>query len=228
MAAIASIPPFGVATSIEERTFTSVISVSKDNIETVQKTITFWEKTIILIRKELEFNFKADPTSDKTLHDFKLLADCEGILGGVAIQIDEFQKILPETKLLLALDSLKEIQAITCFGSDFEEELVVAELLTAPSNIRWETKLTCLSPPIYGGGTLLMHALFTIAQNTKKPKLGLASTETGKTFYKKLGMATDELGFIFTISDRSHQESIKKALVKSFGTSFRYSLLWQP
>jgi hypothetical protein len=226
MAAIASSPFSGIARGAEKRTLSSVISVSENNITTVRKTIQCWVKTGALIRGELISSLRADPASKAILQDIKLLDDCQVILGCRQKLVIEFLKNLPQTKILLAVDSLGEIQSMACYGMDFEDELQVRELATAPSNIRWKTKLTCIAPPIYGGGTLLMHAIFKVALTTKKPKVGLLSTETGNLFYKKLGMMEDELGFVFILSKRSHHENMERALAKAFGPSFKYSLLY--
>ncbi|MCX6990622.1 MAG: hypothetical protein NTX49_06140 [Chlamydiae bacterium] len=225
MAAIASSPFSGIAASCEERTFVSVISVSKDNIETVQKTIKSWQDTANLIRNELELRLKNDPHSEGMLHDLKLISDCQIILHGSACQVSQVLANSENLKILLAIDSLGEIQAIACCGMNFEEELLVGELVTSPSNIRWNTKLTSLSDPIYGGGTLLMHAIFKIAAQIKKPKIGLDSSTTAEPFYKKLGMKQDLTSFEFILSEKSHHQNIERALARAFGPSFRYSLL---
>ncbi len=225
MIAIASSPFSTASIGTEQRTFTSVISASLDNITTVQKTIECWLKTARLIREELESGLTADPSSKEIPQDIKLLDDCQSILRGIAAQARVFLEYFPQTKIFLAADSLGEIQSIACCGIDFEEGLVVGELVTAPSNIRWKTKLTCVAPPIYGGGTLLMHAIFKIAQTIKKPRIGLLSSETGELFYKKLGMKQNRNSFEFIPSKRSHYENIEEALAKAFGSSFKYSLL---
>ena len=111
---------------------------------------------------------------------------------------------------------------------DFAKRLCVGELVSAPSNLRWKTKISCISNPIYGGGTLLMHAIFKMAEITKKANIGLLSSRSGQLFYEKLGMKQVIEGsnlFEFILSEKSHHQNIERALARAFGPSFKYSLL---
>lgn len=222
-----ALSPFpGIVGRIEERTFTSVVSVSEDNIATVQKTIECWQETVTLIRDELNSQLRTDPSSNESLQDLTLIKDFQGRLGAINRQLTVVLKIPERLKILLAFDSLGEIQGIACCGMDSKKELVVGDLISAPSNLRWKTKLISISSPIYGAGTLLMHAIFKIAERIKKPKVGLYSIASAAPFYEKLGMIQDPTGFEFILSEKSHHENIERALAKALGPSFKYSLLY--
>lgn len=150
-----------------ERTFTSVVSLTKKMMPTVLKTIECWSELITYIEAQLNSKILVDSSGELKKNNL-LIKDYKLTLESVKDSFESIQEgFFCGLKMLLAIDSCEEIQAIGVYSSDIKSDLSVQELITAPSNIRWKSSLSSPTLHIYGGGTLLMHVLFKIAQILK-------------------------------------------------------------
>lgn len=218
--------PFSTIPAHTERRFSSVVSLIEEMIPTVKKTIACWKESLTFIEDVLKSKSVLDPFSKELKHDFELLRDYNTSLKFNVTACEMVaEKSHSHIKMFVALDSLGEIQALACYSLRSKTDLVVCDLITAPSNIRWKTSIPSLLAPLNGGGTLLMHALFKVLQIEKKSRIYLVALVTAAPFYQKLGMRqVDVDSFEFILSDRGHQEKIQNAFIKVFGPLFEYSL----
>lgn len=222
-----------------ERKFTSVVSLSKKNIDAVLKTIECWKDSLSFIERSLT-SISDSPLAvaeDCTLIEnyHLLLRNIEETAGWI------IKDLTYPIQLLLSFDSSGEIQSMASYSfTDSSKEvlemdaysrynmpeLAVCRVITAPFNVRWKTSFSAFPRPMRGGGTLLIHALFQLAKINKNSKIWLKAIKSAVPFYTNLRMSRLEGDYFeLVLSDEAKCHEFTKAYQKIFGDSFNYSLL---
>lgn len=192
--------------------FASVEILDGERLQVITKTLRIWKRFLTNYVSHHQEKGLLDERSKLISADYLTVV---GLLQSTVFQM----RTRPHIKLLAAKDLKEEIQAMSCFsiGPKAPTEAVcimrVSELITAP----WNLRLTYAPhpEPLYGGGVLLMHAMFQIAKKSQAQELKLHSTPTSITFYKKLGMSFDGINrFTFSTLSKEHKEALDGALLK--------------